>query len=44
LGKNSSGGRYVSAQALEDDGEQFLESARLEVEIRANLKWLGYEI
>jgi type I restriction enzyme M protein len=52
-------GRYVGAEATEDDGEpfeekmqrltaklreQFQESARLEAEIRANLKGLGYEI
>jgi len=52
-------GRYVGAEAQEDDGEpfeekmhrltsklgeQFSESARLEAEIRANLKGLGYEI
>jgi type I restriction enzyme M protein len=52
-------GRYVGAEAAEDDGEpfeekmqrltakleeQFKESARLEAEIRANLKGLGYEI
>jgi len=52
-------GRYVGAEAVEDDGEpfeekmqrltgklgeQFLESARLAAEIRANLKGLGYEI
>lgn len=52
-------GRYVGAEAQEDDGEpfeekmqrltgkpgeQFLESARLEAEIRADLKGLGYEI
>jgi len=52
-------GRYVGAEAAEDDGEpfeekmqkltarlveQFQESARLEAEIRANLKGLGYEI
>ena len=52
-------GRYVGAEAVEEDGEpfeekmqkltarlgeQFQESARLEAEIRANLKGLGYEI
>jgi type I restriction enzyme M protein len=52
-------GRYVGAEAAEDDGEpfvekmqrqagklgeQFQESARLEAEIRANLKGLGYEL
>ncbi len=52
-------GRYVGAEAAEEDsepfeekmqrltgklGEQFRESARLEAEIRANLKGLGYEI
>jgi type I restriction enzyme M protein len=52
-------GRYVGAEAQEDDGEpfeekmqrltgkldeQFRESARLETEIKANLKGLGYEI
>jgi len=52
-------GRYVGAEAAEDDGEpfeekmqrltgklgeQFQESARLEAEIKANLKGLGYEI
>jgi len=52
-------GRYVGAEAVEEDGEpfeekmqkltarlaeQFLESARLEAEIRANLKGLGYEV
>jgi type I restriction enzyme M protein len=52
-------GRYVGAEAAEDDGEpfeekmrrltaqlaeQFRESARLEAEIRANLKGLGYEV
>jgi type I restriction enzyme M protein len=52
-------GRYVGAEALEEDGEsfeekmqrltaklgaQFRESARLEAEILANLKGLGYEI
>jgi len=51
-------GRYVGAEAREDDGEpfeekmqkltvkldeQFGESARLEAEIRANLKGLGYD-
>ncbi len=51
-------GRYVGAEAHEDDGEpfadkmkrltatleeQFAESARLEKEIRKNLKGLGYE-
>jgi type I restriction enzyme M protein len=50
-------GRYVGAEAVEDDGEpfedkmtrlvadlqaQFAESARLEAQIRANLKGLGY--
>jgi type I restriction enzyme M protein len=50
-------GRYVGAEAIEDDGEpfeeriarltseldaQFKESARLEVEIRRNLKELGF--
>jgi type I restriction enzyme M protein len=52
-------GRYVGAEAAEDDGEpfeekmqrlttslgeQFKESARVEAEIRANLKGLGYEV
>jgi len=52
-------GRYVGAEAAEDDGEpfeekmqrltatlgeQFQESARLEAEIKANLKGLGYEV
>ena len=52
-------GRYVGAEAMEEDeepfeekmhkltaklGEQFQESARLEAEIRTNLKGLGYEI
>ena len=52
-------GRYVGAEAAEDDGEPFeekmqrqagklgeqsLESARLEAEIKANLLGLGYEI
>jgi len=52
-------GRYVGAEAAEDDGEpfeekmqrltaklaeQFQESARLEAEIRANLKGLGYQL
>ena len=52
-------GRYVGAEAAEEDGEpfeekmqkltarlveQFQESARLEAEIRANLKGLGYEV
>lgn len=52
-------GRYVGAEAAEDDGEpfeekmrrltaqlaeQFRESARLEAEIRANLKGLGYQL
>jgi type I restriction enzyme M protein len=52
-------GRYVGAEAMEEDSEpfeekmqrltaklaeQFQESARLEAEIRANLKGLGYEI
>jgi len=52
-------GRYVGAEAVEEDGEpfeekmqkltarlgeQFQESALLEAEIRANLKWLGYEV
>jgi len=52
-------GRYVGAEAVEEDSEpfeekmqrltkklaeQFAESARLEAEIRTNLKGLGYEI
>ena len=52
-------GRYIGAEAVEEDGEpfeekmqkltaklgeQFQESARLEAEIRANLKGLGYEV
>ncbi len=52
-------GRYVGAEAAEDDGEpfeekmqrltaqlaeQFRESARLEAEIRANLRGLGYSL
>ena len=52
-------GRYVGAEAVEDDGEKFdekmqrltarlgeqlAESARLEAEIRANLKGLGYHL
>ncbi len=52
-------GRYVGAEAVEEDsepfeekmqkltaklGEQFHESARLETEIRANLKGLGYDV
>ena len=62
IGKNGyvlTPGRYVGAEAAEDDGEpfeekmqkltaklaeQFQESARLEAEIRANLKGLGYQL
>lgn len=41
-------GRYVGAETAEAEtaklAEQFSESARLEAEIRANLKGLSYEI